>query len=80
MIQVQQAEGITNDQSHEPSIESENLKHGKGIMQSKLVFKLSVLEIGVKALQRLREEEAMSMTVGFLCFAIFFYLQISLFL
>ena len=62
MSKVQQAEGIANNHSHEPQ-RSENCWK-ENILPTKVSFKLLVLEVGVKAQQRLSEAEAMSKIVG----------------
>ena len=69
MSKVQQAEGLANNRAHEPEQRSENVKGETCLLKTKFAFKRLVLEVGVRALPRLKEAEAMSRIVGFLRFA-----------
>ena len=69
MSKVQQAEGLANNRAHEPEQRSEIVKGKLCLLKTNVVLKLLVLEVGVRALPRLKEAEAMSKIVGFLRFA-----------
>ena len=69
MSKVQQAEGLANNRAHEPDQRSEIVKGKTCLLRTNVAFKLLVLEVGVRALPRLKEVEAMSKIVGFLRFA-----------
>ena len=69
MSKVQQAESLANNRAHEPEQRSEIVKGKPCLLKTNVAFKLLVLEVGVRALPRLKEAEAMFKIVGFLRFA-----------
>ena len=75
MSKVQQAEGLANNRAHEPEQRSEIVKGKPCLLKTNVAFKLLVLEVGVRALPRLKEAEATSKIVGFLRFAKAFSIQ-----